>query len=410
MKQYQKAHSGILTMRRTIRMEFFHISISVKTVRPSTSDLDVSNIVVPIKIQTDRKTTDDLGATLRACNAAANYMSTLAWESREFSKFGIHRLVYAKVKEEFGLGAQATVRTIAKVADAYNSGDQKFRRTRKRQFSWGSAQPFDARNLSWNLEDTTLSIWTMNGRAKAVPFLCADWALELLKHDPIAESDLVFRKGSFYIHATIDVEDETMNESPKGFLGVDMGIVNIATLSDGKNFSGKHLNQVRNRNLRLRRTLPKKGTRSAKRLLAKRSGREARFAKDTNHCISKKIVTEAQRTNYGISLEDLEGIRNRARLRKPQRIALNSWGFHQLGSFVQYKAVRAGVLVVYVNPAYTSQHCSGCGRVDKNNRPNQATFLRTSCGLSLLANRNATINIAKRGCDSSVVSYATARD
>ncbi|MEX6431209.1 RNA-guided endonuclease TnpB family protein, partial [Ferrimicrobium acidiphilum] len=84
-------------------------------------------------------------------------------------------------------------------------------------------------------------------------------------------------------------------------------------LSDGKNFSGKHLNQVRNRNLRLRRTLPKKGTRSAKRLLAKRSRREARFAKDTNHCISKKIVTEAQRTNYGISLEDLEGIRNRAR-------------------------------------------------------------------------------------------------
>ncbi|WP_298383408.1 hypothetical protein, partial [Ferrimicrobium sp.] len=77
MKQYQKAHSGILTVRRTIRMEFFHISISVKTVRPSTSDLDVSNIVVPIKIQTDRKTTDDLGATLRACNAAANYMSTL---------------------------------------------------------------------------------------------------------------------------------------------------------------------------------------------------------------------------------------------------------------------------------------------------------------------------------------------
>ena len=59
----------------------------------------------------------------------ANYISTVAWDNREFSKFGIHRLTYTKVKEEFGLGAQATVRTIAKVADAYNSGDQKFRRT-----------------------------------------------------------------------------------------------------------------------------------------------------------------------------------------------------------------------------------------------------------------------------------------
>ena len=370
----------------------------------------MSKIVVPIKIKSDRKTTDDLGATLRACNAAANYISTVAWESREFAKFGIHRLTYAKVKEEFGLGAQAAVRTIAKVADAYNSGDRKFRRTRKRRFSWSSAQPFDARNMSWNLEDKTLSIWTINGRAKSVPFLCADWQLELLRHNPIAESDLVFRKGSFYVYATIDVADEAMNESPKGFLGVDMGIVNVATLSDGTNFSGKHLNHVRNRNMGLRRKLQKKGTRSAKRLLVKRSGREARFAKDTNHCISKKIVTEAKRTGHGIALEDLEGIRNRARLRKPQRVALNSWGFYQLGSFVQYKAIRVGVPVVYVDPAYTSQQCSGCGHVDKKNRPNQATFLCTSCGLSLPADWNAAINIAKRGCDSWVVSHATERD
>ena len=347
--------------------------------------VDVSKIVIPIKIQAGRKITDDLGATLRACNSAANYISTVAWDNREFSKFGIHRLTYTKVKEEFGLGAQTTVRTIAKVADAYNSGDRKFRRTHKRQFSWSSAQPFDSRNMSWNLENKTLSIRTINGRAKSVPFLCADWQLELLKYNPIAESDLIFRKGSFYIYTTIDVKDEAMNESPKGFLGVDLGIVNIATLSDGTNFSGKHLNHVRNRNLRLRRKLQKKGTRSARRLLAKRSGREARFVKYTNHCISKKIVTEAKRTGYGVALEDLEGIRNRVRLRKPQRVALNSWGFCQLGSFVQYKAIRAGVLVVYVDPAYTSQQCSGCGHIDKKNRPNQATFLCTSCGLSLSA-------------------------
>ena len=178
--------------------------------------------------------------------------------------------MYAKVKEEFGLGAQTTVRTIAKVADAYNSGDHKFRCTHKRQFSWSSAQPFDARNMSWNLENKTLSIWTINGRAKSVPSLCADWQLELLRHNLIAESDLIFRKGSFYVYAAIDIVDETMNESLDGFLGVDLGIVNIATLSDGTNFSGKHLSQVRNRNLRLRRKLQKKRTRSAKRLLVKR--------------------------------------------------------------------------------------------------------------------------------------------
>lgn len=99
-----------------------------------------------------------------------------------------------------------------------------------------------------------------------------------------------------------------------------------------------------------------------------------------------------------------------ARLRKPQRVALNSWGFYQLGSFVQYRAIRAGVPVVYVDPAYTSQQCSGCGHIHKKNRPNQATFLCTSCGLSLSADLDAAINIAKRGCDSWVVSHATAHD
>jgi putative transposase len=64
--------------------------------------------------------------------------------------------------------------------------------------------------------------------------------------------------------------------------------------------------------------LQKKATRSALRLLRKRSKKESRFAADGNHQISKKIVTEAQRTGRGIALEDLTGIRHRVRLRKPK--------------------------------------------------------------------------------------------
>ncbi len=64
-------------------------------------------------------------------------------------------------------------------------------------------------------------------------------------------------------------------------------------------------------------------------------------------------MTEAERTSSGIALEDLGGIRQRVRLRKPQRVTLHSWAFHQLGQFVEYKARRAGVPLVYVDPAYT---------------------------------------------------------
>ncbi|WP_374940169.1 zinc ribbon domain-containing protein [Streptomyces finlayi] len=75
-----------------------------------------------------------------------------------------------------------------------------------------------------------------------------------------------------------------------------------------------------------------------------------------------------------MALEDLTGIRDRARLRKDQRTQLHSWSFHQLGSFLEYKARRAGVPLVYVDPAYTSRQCSACGHIDRKNRVGQATF------------------------------------
>jgi putative transposase len=370
----------------------------------------VTKIVVPVKLVADRTITDDLVATLRACNAAANHVSDVAWERGIFRNFSLRSVTYGDVRSQFGLGAQAAQHTIKKVADAYNSGKPEHRRTRHRRFRWGSAQPFDARNLSWDSANQTVSIWTVNGRARSVPFACAAWQAELLASCPIGESDLLYRNGALYLYATVDVPDTEKNEHPTGFLGVDLGIVNIATTSAGTNFSGSAVNRVRHRHRRLRGKLQQKGTRSAKRLLVKRSGREARFAKDVNHCISKKIVAEAERTGNGIALEDLEGIRNRVRSRKPQRATLHSWSFHQLGSFIDYKAVRAGVPVVYVDPAYTSQQCSGCGHVSKKNRPNRATFLCTRCGLSLPADWNAAINIAWRGAEGWVVSHATERN
>ncbi len=108
-------------------------------------------------------------------------------------------------------------------------------------------------------------------------------------------------------------------------------------------------------------------------------------------------MTEAERTGRGIALEDLGGIRDRVRLRRPQRVTLHSWAFHQLGTFLAYKAARAGMAVIYIDPAYTSQGCSACGHVAKAKRPNQSTFSCRSCGFAEHADRNAARNIATRG-------------
>jgi IS605 OrfB family transposase len=186
------------------------------------------------------------------------------------------------------------------------------------------------------------------------------------------------------------------------FLGVDLGIIQLATTSDGEFLNHStgpkhsHVNQVRARYSRFRQKLQKKGTKSAKRLLKKRSGREKRFAKDVNHCLSKAVVSTAKGTGRGIALEDLTHIRSRVNGSKRRRRVLHSWSFFQLRAFIAYKAALAGVRMVYVDPAYTSQTCSACGLCEKANRRTQSTFLCLSSGFSAHADVNAAVNIRSR--------------
>jgi len=128
----------------------------------------------------------------------------------------------------------------------------------------------------------------------------------------------------WFLYASVEVAEPQMID-PHGFLGVDMGIANIAYDCDGNRYAGSKLNGYRRRQLRLRKRLQAKDSKSARRLLARRRRKEARHAANVNHRIAKRIVTEAVRTGRGIAVEGLTGIRDRVRLRKPQRVTLSSW-------------------------------------------------------------------------------------
>jgi len=376
-------------------------------------------MVVRVKLLPGAAQKAALRETLKLCNQAANHASRCAHQSGAKSKTALQRLVYADLKA-MGLSAQPAIHCVRKVTGAYaalranikagNYGPKcSKQRTRVEnspvRFRKDAAQPFDDRSLSWRADSRTVSIWTVQGRMKNISFSCSPEQLKMLTEHRKGESDLVRRGDAFYLHATCEVP-EAEEYTPDGFLGVDLGIANIAATSDGTVHAGGHVNQVRHRSRRLRRRLQKKGTKSAKRLLRKLSGRESRFAADVNHRISKSIVTVAQRTSRGIALEDLGGIRQRVRLRRPQRVALHSWSFARLTAFIAYKARRAGVPVVLVDPRYTSQACSGCGHIDKKNRPDQATFRCTSCGFAEHADVNAARNIASRAIAGWAVSHA----
>jgi len=189
---------------------------------------------------------------------------------------------------------------------------------------------------------------------------------------------------------------EPTHQDVTDVLGIDLGIVNIATDSDGTVHSSSQVNDIRLRRGRLRTKLQRKGSRSAKRKLRKLSGREARFAKDVNHCLSKQIVVKAKDTARAIALEDLSGIRQRITVPRFQRAVLHRWSFFQLRSFLEYKARLAGVPVILVDPRNTSRTCPHCGCVDRRNRPSQSQFVCVSCGYAGHADTIAAVNIRGR--------------
>ena len=233
----------------------------------------------------------------------------------------------------------------------------------------------------------------MDGRLR-IPFLAGQRQLELLQSLQ-GEADLITRAGEFYLHQVCEIETPAGDE-PQGWLGVDLGIVNIATDSDGQRYSGGQVNGLRHRHTRLRARLQRKGTKSSKRLLKKRRQKESRFAKDVNHCIAKSLVEKAKDTGRGIALEDLKGIRERITVRKGQRRQHHSWSFYDLRTKITYQTALAGVKLVLVAPRNTSRTCPICGCVDQRNRLTQDGFSCIQCGFSGHADAVAACNIAGR--------------
>jgi IS605 OrfB family transposase len=134
-------------------------------------------------------------------------------------------------------------------------------------------------------------------------------------------------------------------------------------------------------------------------------GREQRFQKWVNHNISKQLVREAKELNAALAFEDLAKIReslNQQPRNKTERRRTNNWAFYQLRIFVQYKAIIAGVMVVFVPPAYTSKTCSRCGHVhpetDRKKSYRQGKKFKCGhCGFEHDADLNAALNIAALG-------------
>ena len=340
-----------------------------------------------VKLSPTQEQHNSLLETIHKFNEACSYIADVAFSIRSASKFKLQTKVYYDVRRKFGLSAQLTIRAIAKTCEAYKR-DKK----NKPAFKSEGAIVYDQRILSWKgLEK--VSMVTLKGRIE-IPVLLGMYQKQRLNRIR-GQADLIYRSNDFYLAVIVDAPEPSKFEM-EDVLGVDLGIVNLAVDSDGQTFSGSKVEIARKRFAGLRSVLQSVGTKNAKRHLKKLGCREACFKRDMNHCISKVIVAKAKDTVRAIALEDLTGIRKTATVKKAQRNRNHSWAFRQLRSFIEYKAVLAGVPVFLVTPRGTSHICPKCSHNEKANRPDRDSFKCVQCGFSGYADHVAAVNIRLR--------------
>ena len=327
-------------------------------------------------------------AYARACNAIVPFVQ----EHRCWNRVALHHLSYYPVRERVPeLGSQMVCQAVHRVADAYRAlkagkGISKKNPVPAMTFRPSSVN-FDKRTYS--LKGGMLSLFTLSGRIK-VTFAAGRRQRNLLASGTAKEAKLTVRRGIWYFNIVLYLPDAPP-VSEGGVLGVDVGENNLAASSTGKVWGGGKLRHHRDTHLAHRRRLQSNGSRAAKRKLKAISGREERHVRHVNHETSKAIVAQALRAGAGeIRMEDLTNIRAGIKAGKRVRTRLHRWAFRQLQDFVAYKAEGAGLRVVYINPAYTSQTCSVCGAIGTRERHR----FFCACGTRRHSDVNATLNIA----------------
>lgn len=342
-------------------------------------------LTLQIQVLPDAEQAETLLATMERFNAAANFAAEVGFEAGVFSQPSIHGRCYKEIREQFGLSAQMAVRAIGKAVEAF-----KRDKTIRPEFRPRGAVTYDQRILSFKGLDK-VSLWTVTGRM-VLPIAFGEYQGERFDRMK-GQVDLVYRDGRFYLYATIAMPEGAPIEI-KDFLGVDPGIVNIATTSGGATHPG--VEGVRRRHLKSRRRYQGERTRGAGGAPRRQRRREARSRRHRDHVISKAIVATARGTGRGIALEELKGIRDRTTVRAKRRARHAGWASFRPRPFVGYKAKPAGGPVVPVDRRNTGRTCNACGRRDQANRRSQSESVCRQCHHATNADLDAARDLRDR--------------
>lgn len=353
-----------------------------------------------VRIYPDERQAKLLRDMLHAYTAAANYASRYVYRKNDYKQLSIHKAIYRKLRERYGLGSQmacSVPKTVLASYKAMKSNGHEITNPCEYKHAFAAL----VRKDDWSMAKGQLSIGTLEGRVKVgYAHRHADPILLDSKYRQ-GTATLLERHGKFYLHIPVTCETDDPASSTN-VVGIDLGINFLATAydSDGKTtfYNGRGIKNRRAQYKKTRTQLQQRRTPSARRRLKSIGRRENRWMSDVNHCVAKALVTR-----YGADtlfvVEDLSGVRAATeRVRRRDRYVSVSWAFYDFQQKLGYKAQKAGSRMMKIDPAYTSQDCPRCGHRDKNNRDKKLhRFECRSCRYRSNDDRVGAMNIQTRG-------------
>ena len=325
-------------------------------------------------------------AFMETCSLIFNEHIEWCFSNKSYNKVKAHQDLYFSLREKYPKIPSALLQTIRDTAlESVKQTKFKFKPFKKLH----SAIRYDKRTVYFKKNLLKLS-WSGDRIKQNITL--PSWFSNKYPNFVFQSATVSYNKNQKQFYANLTYESNSpqpiLSSQNDKIVGVDRGLFNIISLSNGINFSSKNIRKQKRKFMFVKRQLQAKVSPSAKRKLRKRSGKEKRFSLNINHIISKWLVSQP----FDVFVfEDLKGIRKQNK-GKTINNWLGNWTFYQLEQLVKYKAEALGKIITKVDARYTSQKCSECGNVDKKSR-NKDKYCCVKCQHEEHADINAAKNI-----------------
>ena len=245
----------------------------------------------------------------------------------------------------------------------------------------------------WKLSEDRRSINFIDKKGIGSLKLKGTWDLHYYQLDQIKRVRLVRRSKGYYVQFLISVENKVDVELTGKMIGLDVGLKEFYTDSNGHAEPNPRFYRTGEKRLKFRQrrvSRSRKGSANRRRAI-NRLGRVHLKISRQREEHAKRVARGVIQSNDLVAYEDLRIktlVKNHCLAK-----SINDAGWYQFRKWLEYFGVKFGKITVAVNPAYTSQECSLCGTLIK-----KSLSMRThacQCGFVLDRDWNAAINILK---------------